>query len=222
MVDAVEVLNGCCSEEENRFALQVARSLNLAEVAGSDSHSVDSVGCVCTVLEAPALTERALIDAIKASRCRAGRGLLHDGLTLFDFPSDRRPRCAAPGHRLENERHPSGLAQPAGDGLRPAVVRAGDGYDKMAVLDGSPMAETDGRLELIENISSLAGATSDLRESLDAFVKAIASGMETEVCSLYLFEPTQQRLVLRATIGLGSRLGRQGFDAHQRGAGRAW
>ncbi len=64
------------------------------------------------------------------------------------------------------------------------------------------MAGTDGRLELIENISSLAGATSDLRESLDAFVKAIASGMETEVCSLYLFEPTQQRLTLRATIGL--------------------
>ena len=28
--------------------------LNLAEVAGSDSHSVDSMGCVCTVLEAPA------------------------------------------------------------------------------------------------------------------------------------------------------------------------
>jgi predicted metal-dependent phosphoesterase TrpH len=85
MVDAVEVLNGCCSEEENRFALQVARSLNLAEVAGSDSHSVDSVGCVCTVLEEPALNERALIEAIKASRCRAGRGLLHDDgqVTLF-------------------------------------------------------------------------------------------------------------------------------------------
>jgi predicted metal-dependent phosphoesterase TrpH len=86
LVDAVEVLNGCCSEEENRFAQQVARALNLVEVAGSDSHSVDSVGCVCTVLEAPALSERALIDAIKAGRSRAGRGLLHDGLTLFGAP----------------------------------------------------------------------------------------------------------------------------------------
>jgi phosphotransferase system, enzyme I, PtsP len=64
------------------------------------------------------------------------------------------------------------------------------------------MAETDGRLELIESISSLAGTTSDLREALDSFVKAIASGMETEVCSLYLLDPTQQRLVLRATLGL--------------------
>jgi predicted metal-dependent phosphoesterase TrpH len=87
MVDAVEVLNGCCSEDENRFALQVARSLNLAEVAGSDSHSVDSVGCVCTLLEAPVLNERDLIDAIKANRSRAGRGLLHDGVKLFDFPT---------------------------------------------------------------------------------------------------------------------------------------
>jgi predicted metal-dependent phosphoesterase TrpH len=83
MVDAVEVLNGCCSEEENRFALQVAQALGLAEVAGSDSHSVDSVGCVCTVLEAPALTERALIDAIKGRRSRAGRGLLDDGNIAF-------------------------------------------------------------------------------------------------------------------------------------------
>lgn len=87
LVDAVEVLNGCCSEEENRFALEVARALNLAQVAGSDSHSVDSVGCVCTVLEAPALTERDLIDAVKAARSRAGRGLLHDGnVTLFGAP----------------------------------------------------------------------------------------------------------------------------------------
>jgi predicted metal-dependent phosphoesterase TrpH len=83
MVDAVEVLNGCCSEGENRFALQVAQALGLAEVAGSDSHSVDSVGCVCTVLEAPALTERALIDAIKGRRSRAGRGLLEDGNIAF-------------------------------------------------------------------------------------------------------------------------------------------
>src|ERR1700691_4020307 len=42
LCDAVEVLNGACSEEENRFALKVARCLGLAEVAGSDSHSANS------------------------------------------------------------------------------------------------------------------------------------------------------------------------------------
>lgn len=60
------------------------------------------------------------------------------------------------------------------------------------------------RLALIENISAIAGADSaDLRETLDAIVGAIAAGMETEVCSLYLFDPKRERLVLRATVGLG-------------------
>src|SRR5215467_8578427 len=36
MVDAIEVLNGACSEDENVFALRVARMLGIAEVAGSD------------------------------------------------------------------------------------------------------------------------------------------------------------------------------------------
>jgi predicted metal-dependent phosphoesterase TrpH len=86
MVDAIEVLNGACSEDENVFALQVARHLGLAEVAGSDSHSAGSVGCVTTLLDAPVKDERALIDAIRAKRCRAGRGLLKSVLAPFDLP----------------------------------------------------------------------------------------------------------------------------------------
>ncbi len=53
MVDAIEVLNGACSEDENQFALKVARILGRAEVAGSDSHSSGSIGCVSTLLDAP-------------------------------------------------------------------------------------------------------------------------------------------------------------------------
>jgi predicted metal-dependent phosphoesterase TrpH len=87
MVDAIEVLNGACSEDENVFALQVARHLGLAEVAGSDSHSAGSVGCVTTLLDAPVKDERALIDAIRANRCRAGHGLLKSALAPFDLPS---------------------------------------------------------------------------------------------------------------------------------------
>jgi predicted metal-dependent phosphoesterase TrpH len=86
MVDAIEVLNGACSEDENVFALQVARHLGLAEVAGSDSHSAGSVGCVTTLLDAPVKDERALIDAIRAKRCRAGRGLLKSALAPFELP----------------------------------------------------------------------------------------------------------------------------------------
>ena len=65
------------------------------------------------------------------------------------------------------------------------------------------MAATRDRLALIENISSTGvepGA--DLRETLDRIVAMIATGMEVEVCSIYLFDPERDRLVLRATIGL--------------------
>src|SRR6202011_169250 len=65
------------------------------------------------------------------------------------------------------------------------------------------MAATHDRLALIEDISSLATAgAGDLRQTLDAIVAAIASGMEVEVCSLYLFDAQRQRVFLRATIGL--------------------
>lgn len=56
---------------------------------------------------------------------------------------------------------------------------------------------------LIEEISTIGGEDhQDLREALDKIVSAIAEGMQAEVCSLYLFDPQRERLVLRATIGL--------------------
>jgi predicted metal-dependent phosphoesterase TrpH len=88
MVDAIEVLNGACSEEENLFALRVANILRLAVVAGSDSHSASSVGCVTTLLPSAIATERELVEAIRSRRCRAGRGLLSGALEPFDLPAD--------------------------------------------------------------------------------------------------------------------------------------
>jgi hypothetical protein len=79
------VLNGACGEDENVFALKVARHLGMAEVAGSDSHSAGSVGCVTTLLDVPVKDERDLIDAIRARRCRAGRGLLKSALVPFEL-----------------------------------------------------------------------------------------------------------------------------------------
>src|SRR5579859_7874124 len=83
LCDAIEVLNGACSEEENIFALRVARSLGMAEVAGSDSHSANSVGIVTTLFAEPMRHERDLIDAIKARTTRAGRGLLDGAVAPF-------------------------------------------------------------------------------------------------------------------------------------------
>jgi predicted metal-dependent phosphoesterase TrpH len=85
MCDAVEVLNGACSDEENLFALKVARTLGLAEVAGSDSHSANSVGVVTTLFPEPVRTDREVIEAIRSRRARAGRGLLDGAVTPFDL-----------------------------------------------------------------------------------------------------------------------------------------
>ncbi len=85
MVDAIEVLNGACSEDENVFALEVARILGKAEVAGSDSHSATSVGCVTTLLEDPVADEQGLIEQVKARRTRAGRGLIKGAVVPFDL-----------------------------------------------------------------------------------------------------------------------------------------
>ncbi len=65
------------------------------------------------------------------------------------------------------------------------------------------MSANKDRLALIEHLSAIGGEHSeDLRETLDEVVSAIAAGMEAEVCSLYLFDPQRERVVLRATVGL--------------------
>jgi phosphotransferase system, enzyme I, PtsP len=65
------------------------------------------------------------------------------------------------------------------------------------------MAATHDRFALIESISVIGSEPpGDLRETLDRIVKSIATGMEVEVCSLYLFDARRERLVLRATLGL--------------------
>ncbi len=65
------------------------------------------------------------------------------------------------------------------------------------------MATNRDRFTLIEEISSIGGEDhEDLRSALDRIVAAIAEGMQAEVCSLYLFDPQGERLVLRSTFGL--------------------
>ena len=87
LCDAIEVLNAACSEEENIFALKVARVLGRPEVAGSDSHSANSIGVVTTLFADPIRSEHELIEAIRAGRTRAGRGLLSGAVAPFDLES---------------------------------------------------------------------------------------------------------------------------------------
>src|ERR1700683_130728 len=86
LVDAIGVLHGACSEDENVFGLRVARILGIAEVAGSDSHSSGSIGCVTTLLDAPLADERGFMDAVKAGPSAGGRGLMKGAVVPFDLP----------------------------------------------------------------------------------------------------------------------------------------
>lgn len=57
-------------------------------------------------------------------------------------------------------------------------------------------------LKLLRKIVTEVRSQSDLETVLELIVCRIQEGMDTEVCSIYLKEPTDQRLVLRATKGL--------------------
>jgi phosphotransferase system enzyme I (PtsP) len=65
------------------------------------------------------------------------------------------------------------------------------------------MAANRDRLALIERISAIASEPpAELRETLDLIAAEIAAGIDAEVCSIYLYDPQRERLVLRATVGL--------------------
>ncbi len=82
-VDAIEVVNGGCSEEENRYAQAVAEHVGCKRIGGSDSHSASSIGCAVTIFERPVSTTRELIDALKAGRYTTGQGLHTGALRVF-------------------------------------------------------------------------------------------------------------------------------------------
>ena len=70
MVDAVEVLNGMVTEEENSFAAKVCDHLGLVATGGSDAHQSDRVGCYATRFEKPIGNEADLLEALKNGHCR--------------------------------------------------------------------------------------------------------------------------------------------------------
>jgi len=58
-------------------------------------------------------------------------------------------------------------------------------------------------LIILEDISVLIGHSQDLQETLKSIVAIVAERMETEVCSLYIYDRQKNRLTLCATMGLG-------------------
>jgi predicted metal-dependent phosphoesterase TrpH len=67
-VDAIEVLNGKLSEEENDMACKVAEKLGLPGTAGSDAHRIDEIATAVTVFEKEIRDEKELVAELHAGR----------------------------------------------------------------------------------------------------------------------------------------------------------
>jgi predicted metal-dependent phosphoesterase TrpH len=67
-VDAIEVLNGKLSEEENDMARKVADKLGLPGTAGSDAHRIDEIAIAVTVFENDIRDENQLVEELHAGR----------------------------------------------------------------------------------------------------------------------------------------------------------
>jgi predicted metal-dependent phosphoesterase TrpH len=82
-VDALEVLNGYNSPEENLMALKVANLLGKPGTGGSDCHSAQGIGCYCTCFERTVETPELLLAELHAGRFVAGRDLPAGELAVF-------------------------------------------------------------------------------------------------------------------------------------------
>ncbi len=70
VADAIEVLNGRGSEEENAFSLKISRELNLRGVASSDAHELSDIGSYATFFQRRIGNVQDLITELKAGRFR--------------------------------------------------------------------------------------------------------------------------------------------------------
>jgi hypothetical protein len=64
-LDALEILNGNCDEEENKKALMASKKLNLLGLGGSDAHNKAMLGKYVTIFKKKINNEKELIRAIK-------------------------------------------------------------------------------------------------------------------------------------------------------------
>jgi predicted metal-dependent phosphoesterase TrpH len=72
-VHGLEVCNGLVTEQENEFARQVAESMGMLQLAGSDAHRSQAVGSCVTIFDDAIETEQQLVAAILSGRHRVER-----------------------------------------------------------------------------------------------------------------------------------------------------
>jgi len=67
-VDAIEVMNGKVTKEENDFASEVSTGLGLPGIGGSDAHKASEVGLYATRFQDSIEDEKDLIDMLKSGK----------------------------------------------------------------------------------------------------------------------------------------------------------
>ena len=64
-VDAIEVLNGKVTPDENGFSGRVAETLGLPGLGGSDCHELGTIGCYATEFTVDIKSEADLVQALR-------------------------------------------------------------------------------------------------------------------------------------------------------------
>ncbi len=83
-VDAIEILNGANTDDENALAYRVAQAVGLPGTGGSDAHSMHGMGCFTTYFPADLQSDRDLLEALKAGEFYPAEGLLAGRLTRYE------------------------------------------------------------------------------------------------------------------------------------------
>jgi len=71
--DAIEILNGNCTQEMNILGWLASLKLGIPGIGGSDAHTLTQVGRYATMFNTNIETEEELINAIKSGNCQAVR-----------------------------------------------------------------------------------------------------------------------------------------------------
>jgi len=84
-VDAIETHNGGSSPDSNAVAREYAEKYGLPGIGGSDAHFLMQLGRCLTVFEREIGDETALVEEIRAGRCRAAYASEMEGLKMSEI-----------------------------------------------------------------------------------------------------------------------------------------
>lgn len=84
LVDAIEILNGANTDDENALAYRIAQARGLPGTGGSDAHSMHGLGCFTTYFPAGLRHDGDLLESLKAGAFYPAHGLLGGSLTRYE------------------------------------------------------------------------------------------------------------------------------------------